>query len=171
MYNDFVLVGPAGDPAGIAGAPDAARALVRIAEARAAFASRGDESGTHRAELALWRAAGRTPDGARDRWYREMGSGMGATLNAAVAMDAYALTDRATWISFANRRNHRILFQGDPALFNQYAVIAVNPERHPHVRSAAAGAFVDWLISPAGQRAIGSFRVREQPLFTPNAAR
>lgn len=169
MYNDFVLIGPRDDPAGIAGLDDAGAALARIAEAEAVFTSRGDNSGTHLAERALWDAAGAVLDDASRGWYREMGSGMGATLNAAVAMDAYVLADRATWVSFANKRDHAVLVEGDPALFNQYAVILVNPDRHPHVRAEDGQAFIDWLLSNEGQAAIAAFRVDGQPLFFPNA--
>lgn len=169
MYNDFVVVGPHDDPAGIAGMTQAVSALQRVAEAEAPFASRGDDSGTNLAERALWSVAG-VPLGEDSRhWYREMGSGMGATLNAAVAMDAYALTDRATWVSFANKRDHVILVEGDPALFNQYAVILVSPQRHPHVRAADGQTLIDWLLSTAGQSAIAAFEVDDQQLFFPNA--
>ncbi|MEO1223665.1 MAG: substrate-binding domain-containing protein [Pseudomonadota bacterium] len=169
MYNDFVLIGPRDDPAEITGLDDAASALARIAEAGAVFTSRGDNSGTHLAERTLWDAAGVALDDASRDWYREMGSGMGATLNAAVAMDAYVLADRATWVSFANKRDHAVLVEGDPALFNQYAVILVNPDRHPHVRAEDGQAFIDWLLSNEGQSAIAAFRVDGQPLFFPNA--
>lgn len=169
MYNDFVLIGPRDDPAGIAGLDDAGAALARVAEAGAVFASRGDNSGTHLAERALWDAAGVALEDASRDWYREMGSGMGATLNAAVAMDAYVLADRATWVSFANQRDHTVLVEGDPALFNQYAVILVSPDRHPHVRAEDGQAFIDWLLSTEGQAAIAAFRVDGQPLFFPNA--
>ncbi len=170
MYNDFVLVGPADDPAGVAGTSDAAAALAKIAEAGALFASRGDDSGTHRKEVALWHAAGVDPTGASGGWYRETGSGMGATLNAGVGMGAYVMTDRATWISFGNRQDHVIAVEGDPALFNQYGVIAVSPAACPTVREEAAQVFVDWLLAPAGQAAIAAFRVEGQQLFFPNAA-
>ncbi|MEL6266002.1 MAG: substrate-binding domain-containing protein, partial [Pseudomonadota bacterium] len=169
MYNDFVLVGPAGDPAGIAGL-DAATALARIAGARALFASRGDDSGTHKAERRLWAAAGTDPDSASGRWYRETGSGMGATLNVGIGMGAYVLTDRATWISFANKGDFVVLVEGDAALFNQYGVIAVSPGACPSVRAAEAATFVDWLLSAEGQGAIAAFRLGGQPLFFPNAA-
>ncbi len=169
MYNDFVIVGPAGDPAGVRGMRDAAAALARIAAARALFASRGDESGTHRKERALWRAAGVDPGAASGTWYRETGSGMGATLNAAAGMGAYVLTDRATWISFKNKRDLEVLVEGDPALFNQYGVILVNPVRHPQVKARAGQAFIDWLIGPEGQAAIAAYRVAGQQLFHPNA--
>ncbi len=166
MYNDFVIVGPAADPAGIAGGRDAAEALRRIAAARAPFASRGDESGTHRKERALWAAARQAPAG---NWYRETGSGMGATLNVAAGMAAYALSDRATWAAFGNKADLRVLVEGDPALFNPYGAILVNPARHPHVKAADGQTFIDWLTGPAGQRAIAAFRVDGRQLFFPGA--
>ncbi len=168
MYNDFVIVGPRGDPARIDGLRDAVAALGRIAAARATFASRGDESGTHKAELALWRAAGIEVDAA-GAWYRETGSGMGATLNIAAGMSAYALVDRATWLAFRNKADLAILAAGDPRLRNQYAVLAVNPARHPHVRAAAAQTFVEWVTGPIGQAAIADFTIDGEQLFHPNA--
>lgn len=168
MYNDFVLVGPRRDPAGVKDMADARSALVRIAETKSPFASRGDDSGTHMAERALWKSAGADPGAASETWYREMGAGMGATLNAAIAMDAYTLVDRATWTSFANKRGYVVLVEGDPALFNQYAVILVNPERHPYVKAAAGRAFIAWLLSPVGQSAIASFAIDGQQVFFPN---
>jgi tungstate transport system substrate-binding protein len=170
MYNDFVLVGPKRDPAGIAGAADAAQALARIARAGQPFVSRGDRSGTHAAELRLWQAAGVDAQAGKGAgWYRESGSGMGATLNIASSMDAYTLTDRGTWLGFRNRGGLSILFQGDPRLFNQYGVIVVDPARHPHVRVEAARRFADWVVSPAGQRTIASFRTGGEQAFFPNA--
>ncbi len=169
MYNDFVLVGPAEDPAGVAGMADAVDALTAIAEAGALFASRGDDSGTHKAELRLWRETAIEIAAASGGWYREMGSGMGATLNAGIAMGAYVLTDRATWIAFANKAGHRILVEGDVRLFNQYGIIPVNPERHPSVKAEPARRFVDWVLSAEGQAAIASYRVEGQQLFFPNA--
>lgn len=169
MENDFVLVGPVADPAGARG-QDAVAALVKIAASRAPFVSRGDESGTHQLERELWRAAGIDPAAAEGGWYREAGSGMGATLNMAAGMAAYTLADRGTWASFANRRDLAILVEGDPRLANPYAVILVNPARHPHVKAAEARAFLDWLTGPAGQQAIGSFRVGGEQLFRPTAA-
>ncbi|MDE0172710.1 MAG: substrate-binding domain-containing protein [Defluviicoccus sp.] len=171
MYNDFAIVGPAADPARIAGARDAAAALAAIARARAVFASRGDDSGTHKAELRLWRAAGIDPAAHSGTWYRETGSGMGATLNTGVGMGAYVLTDRATWIAFGNKRGHRIAVEGDPRLFNQYGVVAVSKARHPRAKAALARRFVDWILSDEGQAAIASYRVDGQQLFFPNAAR
>jgi tungstate transport system substrate-binding protein len=166
MVNDFVLVGPADDPAGIGEASSAADALAAIAEAEAPFASRGDDSGTHVAEMSTWEAAGVAPQGA---WYRETGSGMGPTLNIASQMDAYALTDRGTWLSFENRGALEILFEGDHALLNTYGAILVSPERHGHVRAEAGQAFIDWLVSPEGQEAIASFEIGGEQLFFPNA--
>ena len=170
MFNDFVIVGPAADPAGIAGGSDAVAALARIAAARAPFASRGDESGTHKAELRLWRAAGIDPGAAPGGWYRETGSGMGATLNLASGMGAYALTDRGTWIAFGNKGELRIVVEGDARLFNPYGVILVNPARHANVRAEDGRAFIDWLTGPEGQAAIAAFRVDGQQLFFPSAA-
>ena len=169
MYNDFVIVGPESDPAEVSGMADAADALAKIAGAGAPFVSRGDDSGTHKAELALWKEAGVDPAAAGGGWYRETGSGMGATLNAAQGMGAYALTDRATWIGFGNRGDLGIAAGGDPALFNQYGVILVSPEACPSVRAEDGQTFVDWLISPEGQGAIAGFAVDGQQLFFPNA--
>ena len=170
MYNDFVLVGPASDPAGIAGGRSAGAALRAIAEAGALFASRGDDSGTHKAELALWAASGRDPGSASGRWYRETGSGMGATLNTGIGMGAYVLTDRATWVSFANKQDYAVLVEGDAALFNQYGVVPVSPVACPSVNAEAAHRFAGWLLSGAGQAAIAAFRIDGQPVFFPNAA-
>ncbi|WP_082181994.1 substrate-binding domain-containing protein [Aestuariivita boseongensis] len=171
MYNDFVIVGPAGDPAGLSGQADVLGAFAALAEAQAPFASRGDDSGTHKAELRLWQAAGLDPQAASGTWYRETGSGMGATLNIAVGMGAYAMTDRATWIAFGNKGSHSIVFEGDPRLFNQYGIIAVNPARHPNVKAELAQQFVDWILSDDGQAAIAAFKVDGQQLFFPNATR
>jgi tungstate transport system substrate-binding protein len=169
MYNDFVIVGPPADPAGVAGMEDAVAALTMIAEAEAPFASRGDDSGTNKAELRLWDAAGIDAQAASGTWYRETGAGMGATLNTGTAMDAYVMTDRATWIAFGNKGAHEILVEGDPRLFNQYGIILVNPERHPTVRAEAGQAFIDWVLSDAGQAAIAGYAVDGQQLFFPNA--
>jgi len=169
MYNDFVIVGPASDPAGVKGMDDAPAALGKIADEEAIFASRGDDSGTHKKEISLWGAAGVDPSEASGTWYRETGSGMGATLNAGIGMDAYVMTDRATWISFGNKANHEILVEGDEALFNQYGIIMVNPEKHPNVNVEAAQTFIDWILSDEGQNAIASFKVEGEQLFTPNA--
>lgn len=171
MYNDFVIVGPASDPAGVAGADDAVASLVAIARAGAAFASRGDDSGTHRKELELWSETEVDTASASGGWYRETGSGMGATLNAAVGMNAYTLTDRATWIAFGNKGDFAIHVEGDARLFNQYGVILVNPRMHPHVKAAAGRAFIDWMLGPEGQSAIASFRIGDQQPFFPNAGR
>ena len=169
MYNDFVIVGPASDPAGIKGSKDVVDSMAKIAEAQAPFASRGDDSGTHKAELALWQEAGVDVAGASGSWYRETGSGMGPTLNTAAGMDAYALTDRGTWLSFQNPQNLEIVVEGDPRLFNQYGIILVNPEKHPHVKADLGQAFVDWVLSDAGQQAIAEFKINGQQAFFPNA--
>jgi tungstate transport system substrate-binding protein len=169
MYNDFVIVGPASDPAKIRGMKDASDALARIAEANAPFASRGDDSGTHKKEQSLWQEAGIDPTAASGEWYRETGSGMGATLNTAVGMDAYALTDRGTWISFGNKRDFEVLVEGDDALFNQYGVIRVSPEHCPNVKTEASQEFVDWITGPQGQQAIADYQLNGQQLFFPNA--
>lgn len=168
MYNDFVVVGPNSDPAGVKGSDDVVDALAAIAESESAFASRGDDSGTHKAELALWEMAGIEPGGS---WYRETGSGMGPTLNTAAQMPAYALADRGTWISFQNRGDLEIVVEGDNRLFNQYGVILVNPERHEHVKAAEGQAFIDWLVSQEGQDVIASYKLNGEQLFYPNADR
>ena len=165
MYNDFVIVGPRADPAKAQGR-DVVLALQRIAQAQAPFASRGAKSGTHAAELRFWELAGIAPAGG---WYRQTGSGMGPTLNTASAMDAYALADRGTWLSFRNRGDLVVLVEGDRRLFNQYGVMLVNPARHPHVKQALGQRFIDWLVSPAGQKAIADFRIEGQELFFPDA--
>lgn len=169
MYNDFIVVGPRGDPAAVKGGRDAAAALRKIAAAQAPFASRGDDSGTHKAELELWRAAGVDVAAASGTWYRETGSGMGPTLNTAAGMGAYALTDRGTWLSFNNRGDLEVLVEGDARLFNQYGVTLVNPAKFPNVKAEAGRKFVDWLIGPEGQAAIASYRINGQQLFFPNA--
>lgn len=169
MYNDFIVVGPPSDPAGIDGMKDTLAALTQVAEAGAKFASRGDNSGTHKMELALWKDAGIDPTGASGDWYRETGSGMGATLNAAVGMGAYAITDRGTWISFENKGDYKILVEGDPRLFNQYGIILVNPQKHPRVKAAQGQAFIDWILSDEGQAAIASYKLDGEQLFFPNA--
>ncbi len=168
MFNDFVLVGPRADPARLRGLDDAAGALARVAAAREPFASRGDDSGTHKKELGLWAAAGLDPSAASGTWYRETGSGMGATLNAATAMGAYALTDRATWLPFRNQGDLEVLVEGDERLFNPYGVILVNPKKHSHVHAREAQAFIDWLVSGAGQAAIAAYRPGGRQLFFPN---
>lgn len=169
MYNDFVLIGPATDPAGVAGGRDIAEALAVIRTAQAAFVSRGDRSGTHAAELRLWKAAGIDIDAAKGPWYRETGSGMGASLNTAAAMNAYLLSDRSTWLAFRNRGDLAILVEGDQRLFNHYGVILVNPARHPQVRRDDAQAFIDWLVSPAGAEAIAAFRIQGEQAFFPTS--
>ncbi|MCX2725550.1 substrate-binding domain-containing protein [Roseibium salinum] len=169
MYNDFVIVGPTSDPAGVAGSEDVVASLKKIAEAKAPFASRGDDSGTHKAELRLWKAAGIDPSEASGDWYSETGSGMGATLNAGTGMGAYVLTDRATWISFGNKGDFEVLVEGDPVLFNQYGVILVNPQVHEHVKAEMGQEFIDWLLSDEGQSAIADYKVDGQQLFFPNA--
>jgi tungstate transport system substrate-binding protein len=169
MYNDFVIVGPASDPAGIKGGENAVDALKAIAEAEAPFASRGDDSGTHKKELGLWQETGIDVAGASGSWYRETGSGMGPTLNTAAGMGAYALTDRGTWISFENRQDLEILVEGDERLANPYGIILVNPEKHPHVKQEMGQAFIDWITSDAGQQAIADYKLGGQQLFFPNA--
>jgi tungstate transport system substrate-binding protein len=169
MYNDFVLVGPASDPAKVGGTKDIVAALRKIEAARAPFASRGDKSGTHFAELQLWKAAGVDIEKEKGPWYRDTGSGMGPTLNTASAMNAYALTDRGTWLSFKNRGNLVIAVEGDKRLFNQYGIILVNPARHAHVKKEMAQAFVDWVVSAEGQKSIAEYKINGEQLFFPNA--
>ena len=171
MYNDFVLVGPAADPAGIAGRTNVADALLRIAYTSQPFVSRGDESGTHSKERELWRAADFDATEHSGKWYRESGSGMGATLNIASGIDGYTLSDRATWMKFANKGTLKILVEGDERLFNPYSAILVNPRRHAHVRAAEGQAFVDWLTSDRGQGAIGAYRIAGVQAFFPDAQR
>ncbi|WP_448188704.1 substrate-binding domain-containing protein [Azospirillum sp. sgz301742] len=168
MYNDFVVVGPKSDPAGIRGQKDVTKALTRIAEAKAAFVSRGDDSGTHKAEQALWTTAGLNP-AKEGGWYKSLGQGMGATLNAAAALDGYTLADRGTWLSFQNRAGLEVLVEGDKRLFNQYGVILANPAKFPHIKAAEGQAFIDWVVSPAGQKAIADYKINGEPLFFPNA--
>jgi tungstate transport system substrate-binding protein len=174
MYNDFVLIGPKSDPAGIKGTADIAKALEAIKAKGAPFISRGDRSGTHVAELNLWKIAG--IDIAKDKadktlgpWYREIGQGMGAALNTASASNGYVLADRGTWLAFKNRGDLDILVAGDKRMFNQYGVILVDPAKHPHVKKEMGQAFVDWLISPEGQKAIAGFKIGGEQLFFPNA--
>ena len=169
MYNDFVIVGPAADPAHIDGMHSAVAALAKIQHDQVPFLSRGDNSGTNIKELALWKAAGLDPAPASGTWYRETGTGMGPTLNTARAMDGYTLTDRATWISFRNKGDLKVLVQGDPELLNQYGVMLVNPKRCPRARIDLARSFRDWLISNPGQQAIASFRLKGEQLYHPNA--
>jgi tungstate transport system substrate-binding protein len=170
MYNDFVLIGPMDDPAGVKGGKDIVAALVAIRAKGAPFVSRGDKSGTHQAELALWKLAGSDPAAEKAKgWYREIGQGMGAALNTASSMNGYVLADRGTWISFKNRGNLMIAVEGDNRLFNPYGVILVNPAKHPHVKRELGQAFIDWLVSPTGQNAIVDYKIDGQQLFFPNA--
>ena len=169
MYNDFVIVGPPADPAGVKGSTDVVSALKKIAETSAPFASRADDSGTHKAEMKLWKEAGIDPTAASGGWYRETGSGMGQTLNTGIGMGAYVLTDRATWVAFGNKGDYGIAVEGDTKLFNQYGVILVNKDRLANVKADLGQAFVDWLVSKEGQDAIAGFKVDGQQLFFPNA--
>ena len=169
MYNDFVLIGPKSDPAKIAGGNDILAALKKIEAAQAPFVSRGDKSGTHMAELDLWKAAGIELDKVRGPWYRDTGQGMGPALNAASSMNAYILADRGTWLAFKNRGDLAILVEGDKRLFNQYGVILVNPAKHPNVKKDLGQTFIDWLVSPAGQKAIADYKIGGEQLFFPNA--
>jgi tungstate transport system substrate-binding protein len=169
MYNDFILVGPKADPAGIKGGKDIVLALKTIQAKASTFVSRGDKSGTHAAELALWKAAELDPAGAKPGWYREIGQGMGAALNTSAAMGAYVLSDRGTWLSFKNRDTLEVVVEGDKRLFNQYGVMVVNPARHPQVKQAEAQKFVDWIVSPAGQATVAAYKIGGEQLFVPNA--
>jgi tungstate transport system substrate-binding protein len=171
MYNDFILVGPKSDPAKVAGGKDITEALKAIQAAQAPFVSRGDKSGTHAAELRLWKAAGVDLDASKGAWYRDTGSGMGPALNTAASMNAYILADRGTWLSFKNRGDLDIVVEGDAKLFNQYGVILVNPAKHPHVKKADGQAFIDWVVSADGQKAIADYKIDGQQLFFPNAAK
>jgi tungstate transport system substrate-binding protein len=170
MYNDFVLIGPAADPAKAKGG-NIAEALLRVAAAKASFISRGDKSGTHAAELRLWKQAGADLAAAKPSGYKECGCGMGPALNMAASTGAYVLADRGTWLAFKNRADLAVLVEGDKALFNQYGVMVVNPAKHPHVKQAAAQAFADWVVSPAGQGVIASYKIGGEQLFFPNAGR
>lgn len=169
MYNDFVIIGPASDPAGIRGMKDVIKALNTIMEAQAPFASRGDDSGTHKKELGLWKAAGVDASSFDAEWYRETGAGMGATLNTASGMNAYTMSDRATWLNFGNKGELEILVEGDERLFNQYGIILVSPERHPHIKKDMGQTFIDWVLSEQGQQAIGEYQIKGQQAFFPNA--
>lgn len=169
MYNDFILVGPKADPAKVAGGKDITEALKTIQAAQAPFVSRGDKSGTHAAELRLWKAAGIDLDAVKGVWYRDTGSGMGPALNTAASMNAYILADRGTWLSFKNRGDLTISVEGDKRLFNQYGVILVNPEKHPHVKKDDGQAFINWVVSAEGQKAIADYKIDGQQLFFPNA--
>ena len=170
MYNDFVVIGPKSDPAGIKGSKDVVAALKAIAGKASPFVSRGDKSGTHAAELKLWKDAGLDPDGSKPGWYRAIGQGMGAALNTAGGMGAYVLSDRGTWISFKNKGELEIVVEGDRRLFNQYGIILVNPDKHAHVKKDLGQTFVDWVISSEGQNAIRDYKIGGQQLFFPNAA-
>jgi len=170
MYNDFVLVGPADDPAKAAG-KDIVAGLKAVYAAKAPFVSRGDKSGTHAAELRYWKQASLDPAGEKAAWYRDTGSGMGPALNTAAAMNAYLLADRGTWLSFKNRQNLKIIVEGDSKLFNQYGVILVNPKKHPHVKAAAGQKFIDWLVSAEGQSTIAAYKIGGEQLFFPNAVK
>jgi tungstate transport system substrate-binding protein len=169
MYNDFVLVGPKTDPAKIGGSKDILEALRKVETAKAPFVSRGDKSGTHMAELDLWKATGVDIDKAKGPWYRDTGQGMGPALNTAASMNAYILTDRGTWLAFKNRGDLTILVEGDKRLFNQYGVMLVNPDKHPSVKKELGQMFVDWVISPEGQKAIAEYKINGEQLFHPNA--
>ena len=169
MYNDFVLIGPKADPLATRG-KDVVEALKKIAAANGAFISRGDRSGTHQAELALWTAAGIDLAATRGSWYREIGQGMGAALNTASGMNGYVLADRGTWLNFKNRADLAVLVEGDKRLFNQYGIMLVNPQRHPHVKQADAQAFIDWVVGPEGQKAIADYTINGQQLFFANAS-
>jgi len=169
MYNDFVIVGPVADPAGILGFARVGEALAQIRDTQSLFVSRGDDSGTHKRELDLWQALDLDISSSKAKWYREAGMGMGATLNVAAEMSAYTLSDRGTWIKFGNKRDLVLLVQGDPQLMNPYSVILVNPEKHPHVDAAAGQTFIDWLRSPRVQGMIADYRVNGQQLFFPDA--
>ncbi len=171
MYNDFVLIGPKADPAGVAGSREILDALKKIEAAKAPFVSRGDKSGTHAAELRYWKAAGIDPDKQKGPWYRDTGSGMGPALNTAASMDAYILADRGTWLSFKNRAELTIVVEGDQRLFNQYGVMLVNPAKHAHVKKELGQQFVDWVLSAEGQQAIADYKIGGQQLFFPNARR
>lgn len=169
MYNDFVLIGPKADPAKTTGGKDIVTAFARIRLAQAPFVSRGDKSGTHAAELRIWKVAGIDLAAAKGAWYRETGSGMGPALNSASAMNAYVLADRGTWLSFKNRGELAIVVEGDQRLFNQYGVMLVNPAKHPHVKKEMGQAFIRWVISPEGQKAIADYKIGGEQLFFPNA--
>ena len=170
MYNDFIIVAPGADPAGISGSTDAVDALRKIAGVKAVFVSRGDDSGTHKAELKLWKDAGVDAKSASGSWYRESGQGMGATLNVAAGMGGYVLTDRATWSAFGNKGGLKLAVEGDRRLHNPYGVILVNPERHPNVKAKEGQAFIDWLVSGEGQAALAAFKVGGEQQFFPTAA-
>ena len=169
MYNDFVLIGPKGDPAGIKGMKDVGSALKQLMTKQAAFISRGDKSGTHIAEINLWKASGIDIEKDKGAWYKSIGQGMGAALNTAAASNGYVLSDRGTWISFKNKGDLAIAVEGDKRLFNQYGVMLVNPVKHPNVKKELGQAFIDWLVSAEGQKAIADYKIDGQQLFYPNA--
>jgi len=169
MYNDFVLIGPKGDPAGIKGSKDIVASLKAIKDKAAPFVSRGDRSGTHIAELALWKAAGIDIEKTKGDWYKSIGQGMGAALNTASASNAYVLADRATWLEFKNRDELGVAVEGDKRLFNQYGVMLVNPKKHPAVKAQLGQQFIDWLVSPEGQNVIAGYKINGEQLFYPNA--
>ena len=169
MYNDFVLIGPKSDPAGIKGMKDVGKALAAIMDKKADFISRGDKSGTHVAELALWKASGIDIETAKGPWYKSIGQGMGAALNTAGAGNAYVLSDRGTWIHYKNKDQLAVLVEGDKRMFNQYGVMLVNPDKHPTVKKDLGQAFIDYLISPEGQKAIANYKINGEQLFYPNA--
>ncbi len=169
MYNDFVIIGPKADPAKIKGGKDVGAALKKIKDAKATFISRGDRSGTHSAELKLWKAAGIDIEKDKGDWYKSIGQGMGAALNTAQGSNGYVMSDRATWINFKNKGDLEIVVEGDSRLFNQYGVMLVNPQKHPNVKKAEGQAFIDWLVSAEGQRAIADYKINGQQLFFPNA--
>jgi tungstate transport system substrate-binding protein len=169
MYNDFVLIGPKSDPAKVGGGKDIVVALKKLEAARAPFVSRGDRSGTHMAELELWKASGIDLDKAKGPWYRDTGQGMGPALNTAASIGAYILADRGTWLAFKNRGDLAILAEGDKRLFNQYGVMLVNPDKHPNVKKDLGQQFIDWVVSPMGQKAIADYKINGEQLFYPNA--
>ena len=168
MYNDFVIIGPENDPAKVKSSDNAFEAFKKIFNERAIFASRGDESGTHKAEIKIWNNLNMSTNDFNGGWYRELGLGMGTTLNVAVQMDAYVLSDRATWLAFKNKRQHLILFEGDESLFNQYGIIPVNPNKCPSVKTNLSKIFIDWILSKEGQNFISSYKKNGQQLFFPN---
>jgi tungstate transport system substrate-binding protein len=169
MYNDFVLIGPASDPAGVKGVTDVAKAFQTIKDKQASFISRGDRSGTHVAELQLWKDSGIDIEKDKGPWYKSIGQGMGAALNTAGASQSYVLSDRGTWIHFKNKGDLKILVEGDKRMFNQYGVMLVNPEKHPSVKKELGQAFIDYLVSPEGQKDIANYKIDGQQLFFPNA--
>lgn len=169
MYNDFILIGPAEDPANIANSTSVKEVFARLFTSQSRFVSRGDNSGTHKSERSLWNSLNLDPTPFSGEWYLETGTGMGATLNTAVELDAYSYTDRATWLKFGNKAAHRIVFEGDKALFNQYGIVPINPAHCPHVQLTEAERFSDWITGPDGQAAIANYKLNEAPLFIPNA--